>query len=237
MIKMNELLTGSKKNALIGVLMLTSFFIVLPNFVIIASSQFAPFTDNEIVITTIYYTSEGLADDNGEINVIVGDLFQPSPKFSNNTYPAIVACHDFSVGMGRESMSPWCVELAKRGFVVLSIDLPGQGMSSGEMDVFPREDYVTPIVEDGIKYLKGLDFVNDSAIGLIGMGFGGSVVSMSAGKLNDLVNATVSLNGLTNFTNWLIGGLLSNVKIDFSDGFNNITMNSINGIAKTKNKI
>ena len=234
---MNELLTGSKKNALIGVLMLTSFFIVLPNFVIIASSQFAPFTDNEIVITTIYYTSEGLADDNGEINVIVGDLFQPSPKFSNNTYPAIVACHDFSVGMGRESMSPWCVELAKRGFVVLSIDLPGQGMSSGEMDVFPREDYVTPIVEDGIKYLKGLDFVNDSAIGLIGMGFGGSVVSMSAGKLNNLVNATVSLNGLTNFTNWLIGGLLASVKIDFSVGFNNITMNSINGIAITKNNI
>jgi hypothetical protein len=233
MIKFKELLIGSKKNALIGVLMLTSLFIVLPNFVFIAGSQFAPYMENEVVITTIYYTSEGISDDGREINVIVGDLFQPSPKFANKTYPAIIACHDFQTSMGRESMSPWCVELTKRGFVVLSIDLPSQGMSTGEMDIFPREDYVTPIVEDGINYLKSLDFVNGSAIGLIGMGFGGTAVSMSTGNLSNLVNATVSLNGLTNLTNWLIGGRFTNAGIDYTVGLNNITMNSINGIAIT----
>ena len=232
--KFKDFLLGSKKNALIGVLMLTSFFIVLPNFVIIAGSQFAPFTDNEVVITTVSYTSEGFSNDDGKINIIVADLFQPSPKFSNNTYPAIIACHDFQVGLGRESMSPWCVELAKRGFVVLSIDLPGQGMSTGEMDILPREDYITPIIEDGIQYLKNLEFVNASSIGLIGMGYGGAAVSMSAGNLNDLVNATVSLNGLTNLTNWLIDGLFTSAKVDFTVGLNNITLNSINGIPITQ---
>ena len=227
--KLKDFLLGSKKNAIIGILMLTSFFIVLPNFVIIAGSQFAPFTDNEVVITTVFYTSEGFSNDDGKINLIVGDLFQPSPKFSNNTYPAIIACHDFQLGMGRESMSPWCVELAKRGFVVLSIDLPGQGMSTGEMDILPREDYITPVIEDGIQYLKSLEFVNATSIGLIGMGYGGAAVSMSAGNLNDLVNATVSLNGLTNLTNWLIDGLFTSAKVDFTVGHNNITLNSING--------
>jgi len=217
--------------------MLTSLFIVLPNFVVIAGSQFAPFTENEVVITTIYYTSEGISDDGGEINIIVGDLFQPSPKFTNKTYPAIIACHDFQTSMSRESMSPWCVELTKRGFVVLSINLPSQGMSTGEMDIFPREDYVTPIIEDGIKYLKALDFVNGSAIGLIGMGLGGTAVSMSAGNLNYLVNATVSLNGLTNLTNWLIGGLFASAKIDYTVGLQNITLNSINGNAITNYNI
>ena len=61
--KFKDFLQGSKKNALIGVLMLTSFFIVLPNFVLIAGSQFAPFTDNEVVITTVCYTSEGYSND------------------------------------------------------------------------------------------------------------------------------------------------------------------------------
>ncbi len=232
--KFKDFLLGSKKNVLIGVLMLTSFFIILPNFVIIAGSQFAPFTNNEVVITTVSYTSEGFSNDDGKINIIVGDLFQPSPKFSNNTYPAIIACHDFQIGMSRESMSPWCVELAKRGFVVLSIDLPGQGMSTGEMDLFPREDYITPIIEDGIQYLKTLEFVNGSSIGLIGMGYGGAAMSMSAGNLNNLVNATVSLNGLTNLTNWLIEGLFADAKVDFTVGLNNITLNSINGITITQ---
>ena len=231
---LKDFLLGSKKNALIGILMLTSFFIILPNFVIIAGSQFAPFTDNEVVITTVSYTSEGLADDSGKKNVIVGDLFQPSPKFSNNTYPAILACHDFQIGMSRESMNSWCVELTKRGFVVLSIDLPGQGMSTGEMDILPREEYITPIIEDGIQYLKTLECVNGTSIGLIGMGYGGAAVSMSAGNLNDLVNATVSLNGLTNLTNWLIEGLFASAKIDFSVSSKNITLNNINGITITR---
>ena len=116
--------------------MLISFFILLPNFIKMIQWQMAPYSENEIVITNVSYESEV----DGEDCLIVGNLFQPSPKFSDKEYPAIIACHSHMIGVGKESMHRWCVELAKRDFVVLSIDLPGRGMSIGEMDALPRED-------------------------------------------------------------------------------------------------
>jgi len=219
-----KLLTGKSKNALIGILMLASFFILLPSFVKVIAWQMAPFTEDEVVITTVTYESED--PDGSGYNLIVGNLFQPSPKFTNETYPGIIACHGFLFGVGNIQMNRWGVELAKRGFVVLSIDLPGNGMSIGDMDFIPRADYESTIIKDGISYLKSLDFVNDS-IGLIGISYGAGIVSMSAGILGDLVDATIACNGFTNLTNWLIEALLPDMNVDFSVSNEYITLNKV----------
>jgi len=90
---------------------------------------------------------------------VVGNLFIPGPKFSNDTYPGIVACHGYLFGLGKEQMNRWCVELAKRGFVCLSIDLPANGMTLGKNDMTPNADIKPYVIEDGLNYLKSLEIL------------------------------------------------------------------------------
>ena len=231
---LEKLFTGKRKNIIIGVLMLASFFILLPSFVKVIALQMAPFTDDEVVITTVTFQSED--PDGGGNNLVVGNLFQPAPKFTNKSYPGIIALHGFLFGVGKESMNRWCVELAKRDFVVLSLDMPGNGMSMGDMDLIPRADYESVIIENGVNYLRSLDFVNNS-IGLIGISYGGGIASMSAGVLGNLVNATISLNGFTNLTNWLINGILPDFNIDFTVSNDYITLNSVGTTTVTPTNI
>ncbi|MFX0073179.1 MAG: hypothetical protein ACFFAO_19040, partial [Candidatus Hermodarchaeota archaeon] len=87
--KYSELINGKHKNIIIAILMIISFFILLPNFIKVISWQMAPYTDDEVIITTVSYESEI----DGEKNIIVGNLFQPAPKFGNREYPGIIACH------------------------------------------------------------------------------------------------------------------------------------------------
>ncbi|MFO8018359.1 MAG: alpha/beta fold hydrolase [Promethearchaeia archaeon] len=212
--KLQKLFMGKSKLVIIGALMLMSFFILLPNFVYVIQWQQAPFTQKEVVITNVSYKSEPTSATDG--NLIAGQLFQPSPKFSNEKHPAVIACHGFLAGAGKESMNRWCVEVAKRGFVVLSIDLPGHGMSIGEMDILPRNSVEPYIISDGINYLKNHNFVDVSNVGLMGISYGGATVALSAGVLGDKVDATVSMNGFTNFTHWLIHGILPENNVTFS---------------------
>ena len=231
--KLNNLLTGKSKTLLLAVCMLTSFFILLPNFIRVIYYQMAPYSENEVVITTVNYKSEV----DGEENIIVGNLFKPSPKHGDEKYPAIIACHPFWNGLGKELMHRWCVELAKRDFVVLAIDLPGYGMSIGEMDFCPREDFEPYILEDGIKYLKHLDYVKGSRIGLLGHSYGGTAVLMTAGVLGDYVDATVSLNGMSNVTNVIIERLFPDFDVEFTVKGSYIEIEEVDGKKVTSSNI
>lgn len=231
--KLKGLLSGNKKNLIIGALWIIAFLILFPNFVQVVSQQMAPYTENEVVITNTSYH----ATLDGEDNLIAAQLFQPAPKFGNQTYPAIISCHGWLFGLGKESMQRWNVELAKRGFVVMSIDLPGQGMSIGEKDILPRNDIEPIALKDGISYLKSLEFVDDENIGLIGISYGGATVSMSAGVLGDLVDATISLNGFMNFTHWLINGILPGMNVAFTVDKEYITLEKAGDTIITKDNL
>lgn len=228
-----ELLKGNKKNALISALMIISFFVLLPTFIKVIRLQMAPYSEDEVIITTISYKSEV----NGGEHTIVGDLFQPSPKFGDKKYPAIIVCHPYFNGIGKENMNRWCVELAKRDFVVLSVDLPGNGMSTGEMDSLPREDFEPIIIKDGVNYLMDLDFVKGSRIGLLGLSYGGATVSLCAGVLDKFIDATVVLNGFTNFTNWLIEDILPDNDVDFTVEHDYIEIKRVEDKKVTKDNI
>ncbi|MFX1393303.1 MAG: alpha/beta hydrolase family protein [Promethearchaeota archaeon] len=210
-----------------------SFFILLPNLIKVISLQMAPYSENEVIITTVSYESEV----DGDENLITGNLFQPSPKFGEKKYPAIIACHPFFNGLGKELMNRWCVELAKRDFVVLAVDLPGYGMSIGEMDFCPHEDFEPYILKDGIKYLKELDFVKGTRIGLLGHSYGGAAVSMTTGILGDYIEATISLNGFTNLTNVLIERIFPDFDIDFTVKSTYIEIEEVDGKKVTSSNI
>jgi len=233
--ELRDLILHKNKNILICVLMFISFFLLFPSVIKIINLQYSPFTEREVVITTLSYKSEGI--DNNQPILTVGSLFQPSPKFSNKSYPAIILCHGEYFDIGKEMLNHWAVELAKRGFVILSIDLPGNGMSLGEHDIFPRKDLEPRIIQDGIEYLKSLKFVKSESIGILGYETGGNAALLSAGITPKLINATISINGMTNVTRWLIDNKLPNNNITFTVSQEFISLKSINGIKITPKNI
>ncbi|MEJ2251277.1 MAG: alpha/beta hydrolase, partial [Candidatus Lokiarchaeota archaeon] len=223
---LREILKEHKKKIFLIILFILPFIILIPGNFRIISPLLGKTSGYEVVIDRVSYTSEGFA--NNQSNLIIGNLYQPTPKYSNKTYPAIIFCPGYSLGFGKETSKRWAIELARRDFVVLSIDLPGNGMSIGNMDLLPRSDLEPKIIQGAINYLKNLSFVDSNDIGLLGYSYGGSAVLLSSGILGDQINATVSLNGFANFTNWLINGILPSLNIDFKVYSDNITLLNMN---------
>ncbi|TXT53447.1 MAG: membrane protein of unknown function [Promethearchaeota archaeon] len=222
-----ELFLGKKKKIEIGILMLLSFFILLPSAIKIINLQVSPYTENEVVITTVSYKSQSI--DPKSPYLIVGNLFQPAPKFSNDTYPAILFCHGNYLHFGKEMLNHWAIELTKRGFVVLAVDLAGNGMSLGKFDFFPRVDVEPAIILDGIHYLESLDFVMEDKIGILGYEMGANAALLSAGKFSNHINATISINGMINVSRWIIEKFLPKKNIEFEVFSDKIELKAIEG--------
>ncbi len=97
--------------------------------------------------------------------MLSGLLYRPPGARPEHPAPAILASHGYI--NTREMQSPFAIELARRGFVVLAIDMAGHGASGGAVGT---DDGGGPA---GLKYLQSLPFVNWSQIGLEGHSMGG----------------------------------------------------------------
>jgi len=92
-------------------------------------------------------------------------LYIPPRATARAPAPAVMVSHGYI--NTREMQSPFAIELARRGFVVLAIDMAGHGYSGGAVGA---DDGGGP---DGLKYLQALPFVDKSNIGLEGHSMGG----------------------------------------------------------------
>ena len=92
-------------------------------------------------------------------------LYTPPHATTATPAPAILVSHGYI--NTREMQSPFAIELARRGFVVLAIDMAGHGYSGGAVGT---DDGGGP---DGLRYLQSLPFVNKAEIGLEGHSMGG----------------------------------------------------------------
>jgi len=103
---------------------------------------------------------------------ISGLLYYPSYASAWNPCPSVVLAH--GIGGSKEMMSGIGLELSKRGFVALCIDLLGHGGSSGSV----REGADDPSlgVLSALKYVRSQPFVNSSAVGLVGHSLGAGAV-------------------------------------------------------------
>lgn len=100
-------------------------------------------------------------------------LYVPPSATPQHPAPAVLVSHGYI--NTREMQSAFAIELARRGFVVLAMDMAGHGYSEGA--VFAPLDAGGPAA---LAYLRSLPFVDKGAIGLEGHSMGGMPVAAAA---------------------------------------------------------
>jgi dienelactone hydrolase len=103
---------------------------------------------------------------------VSGLLYVPRGATAQTPAPAVLASHGYI--NTREMQSPFAIELARRGYVVLAMDMTGHGYSGG---IVGTDDYGGPAA---LAWLKAQPIVDRSRIGLEGHSMGGSPVMAAA---------------------------------------------------------
>jgi len=115
-------------------------------------------------------------------------LQRPSYATDTNTLPGVVVIH--GVIQCKEWLMAFGIELSRRGFVVLTIDANSHGNSE------PGSGSGAAALE----YLAGLDYVDSTAIGLIGHSMGGGISWSAIEESSVNVDALVLVGSWTNRT-------------------------------------
>ncbi|MFI4973573.1 MAG: alpha/beta hydrolase [Caulobacterales bacterium] len=120
-----------------------------------------------------------------------GLLYTPPSATPEHPAPAVLVAHGFI--NTREMQSPFAIELARRGYVVLAMDMAGHGYSGG---VLGDQGGGGPAA---LKYLRGLPGVDKSNIGLEGHSMGGVPVIAAAAAFPDGYRSVVLEGSTTGF--------------------------------------
>ncbi|HEX7776523.1 MAG TPA: alpha/beta fold hydrolase [Parvibaculum sp.] len=110
-------------------------------------------------------------------------LYVPVNATKETPAPGILAVHGYI--NSRETQDGFAIEFARRGYVVLALDQTGHGFSGGAAF---SNGFGGP---DGLKYLRGLDMVDTSNIGLEGHSMGGWTVLAAAAAMPDAYRSIV----------------------------------------------
>lgn len=104
--------------------------------------------------------------------MISGLVYMPPGVDAEHKAPAVLVSHGYI--NTREMQSPFAIELSRRGFVVLSMDMTGHGYSGGNVGA---ADFGGPAA---LAYLQELPGVDRANIGLEGHSMGGAPVLSAA---------------------------------------------------------
>lgn len=136
-------------------------------------------TNTGTVSQTIQYTDEtggyGTIETELEGEVVSGILYVPKTASEENPAPAIVLTHGYL--NAREHQLPNAIELARRGFVVLTIDREGHGNYNNITN--SNALMTTTGLYDSAKYLYNLPYVDQTRVGMSGHSMGGYSTMMS----------------------------------------------------------
>ncbi|MBW2443742.1 MAG: alpha/beta hydrolase [Deltaproteobacteria bacterium] len=106
--------------------------------------------------------------------VIRAKLLKPQSVSQSNPAAGIVYVHGYQ--NNRETSDAYCIELARRGIVVLEIDAIGRGNSGVPGRLTDPDFDPTRGGKTSLAYLKGLPFVDQQKIGLMGHSLGAEYI-------------------------------------------------------------
>jgi dipeptidyl-peptidase-4 len=132
-------------------------------------------------------------------------MLKPADFDAGKQYPVVV--YVYGGPMGQSVINAWTVGfneiLARRGFVVFTVDNRGTGFRGTAFDA-PLYRHMGKVeVADqlvGVDYLRSLDFVDPDRIGIWGWSYGGYMTLMSLFKHPDVFAAGVSGAPVTDWT-------------------------------------
>lgn len=150
-----------------------------------------------------------IAGSNGKI--VSGLLFVPKNASDQTPAPAVLTMHGYI--NSRETHSGFNIEFARRGYVVLALDMAGHGYSD------PRNfrDDLSRGASDGLHYLASLPFVDANNIATHGHSMGGWSTLRAAVDNPDLVK-TVILQGSSTET-FSSGEVTAETEFNFAVNF------------------
>jgi len=122
-------------------------------------------TTNGVTVTDVRFPAEKGV-------VMSGLLYTPASATAAHPAPAILASHGYI--NTREMQSPFAIELSRRGFVVLAMDMTGHGYSTGNVGA---DGFGGPAA---LSFLRSLPMVDKANIGLEGHSLGGAPVIAAA---------------------------------------------------------
>lgn len=117
--------------------------------------------------------------DGDEISAL---LYIPKNATNETPAPLLFNIHG-NAGNGRNHEA-WAVEFARRGFVVLSVDLYGAGDSENSAEEFASMAMLTSVTDAYYEHMMNRDYVDPENILLGAHSMGGSVAAGLAGKYN-----------------------------------------------------
>lgn len=120
---------------------------------------------------------------------VSGLLYRPRTATTGKPLPAVVLVHGIS--SAKESMSSIALELARRDFVALTIDVVGHGDSGGRLGA--TGDFSLGTLA-AIRYLEAQPYVNASSLGLVGHSLGAGAIRAAAFS-HGRIKATVFIAG------------------------------------------
>ena len=109
--------------------------------------------------------------------VMSGLLYRPPGLSETRRAPAVLLSHGYI--NTREMQSPFAIELSRRGFVVLAMDMTGHGGSGGNVGA---AGFGGP---SALAFLRSQPFVDKNQIGLAGHSMGGGPVLAAARSATD----------------------------------------------------
>ena len=109
--------------------------------------------------------------------VMSGLLYRPPGLSDSRRAPAVLLSHGYI--NTREMQSPFAIELSRRGFVVLAMDMTGHGGSGGNVGA---AGFGGP---SALAYLRSQPFVDPAQVGLAGHSMGGGPVLAAARSAPD----------------------------------------------------
>lgn len=115
--------------------------------------------------------------------MLSGLLYVPAGVTNRTPAPGMLVMHGYI--NSRETQSGFAIEFARRGYVVLAMDMAGHGFSEPIRGDLSRGAY------DGLRFLASLPFVDPANIGVEGHSMGGWSVLAAADRAPDLVKTVV----------------------------------------------
>jgi uncharacterized protein len=110
---------------------------------------------------------------------VTARLYRPTYATAENKLPAVVDMHGGN--NDKDTQAPAAIELSRRGFVVLAVDMDGHGDNTGVFDPAVMSSGGSVLgVDSAFDFVQKLPYVNAARVGLTGHSLGGMMSTGTA---------------------------------------------------------